>query len=92
MVVERYLHGPGQVYARAAEHGRLLPDGLRCIDSWVVDDQPVARCFQLMETDDATLFTVWFDRWKDLVAFELWPVVSSYEAASRVGSDPPSRC
>jgi len=32
MVIERYLHGAGPVYARAAERGRMLPRGLVYID------------------------------------------------------------
>ena len=52
MVVERYLRGPGPVYSRVEAKGRMLPDGLRYVDSWVVDDVPMDRCFQLMETDD----------------------------------------
>ena len=52
MLIERYSSGPGPVYERAAAHGRMLPNGLRYIDSWVVDDENLDRCFQLMETDD----------------------------------------
>ena len=43
MVIEKYRHGPGPVYQRAAERGRMLPDGLRYVDSWVVDDGPLDR-------------------------------------------------
>ncbi len=81
MVVEHYSRGPGPVYARVAERGRMLPDGLRYLDSWVVAGT-LDTCFQLMETDDPVLFDVWTDSWLDLVAFEIYPVVSSAEAAS----------
>ncbi len=54
MVIERYTQGPEPVYQRAAEKGRMLPDGLRYVDSWIVDDGAFDRCFQLMETDDPT--------------------------------------
>lgn len=47
MVVERYVAEPGPVYERAATHGRMLPEGLRYIDSWIVDDAKLERCFQL---------------------------------------------
>ena len=83
MVVERYLRGPGPVYARVEAKGRMLPDGLRYVDSWVVDDVAMDRCFQLMEADDPTLFDEWFARWSDLTEFELYPVLSSAEAAMR---------
>ena len=82
MVIERYMHGSGPVYARAAERGRMLPRGLVYIDSWV-DARGLDRCFQLMETDDVSLFDAWTARWNDLVEFEIIPVLSSAEAASR---------
>jgi Protein of unknown function (DUF3303) len=81
MVVEHYTHGPGPVYARAAEHGRMLPDGLRYRDSWVVAGT-LDTCFQLMETDDAALFDAWVANWRDLVTFDIHPVVTSAEAAA----------
>jgi hypothetical protein len=84
MVIETYRHGPGPVYQRAAERGRMLPDGLRYVDSWVVDDGRFDRCFQLMETDDPRLFGIWQARWADLTEFEILPVVRSGEAARRV--------
>jgi hypothetical protein len=83
MVIERYLAGPGPVYERAASRGRMLPDGLRYLDSWVVDDERLDRCFQLMETDDPTLFDVWRANWSDLGDFEVFPVINSEEAAAR---------
>ena len=82
MVIEKYRHGPGPVYQRAAERGRMLPDGLRYVDSWVVDDGPLDRCFQLMETDDPALFDVWTAAWADLADFEIVPVVASADAAA----------
>ena len=62
----------------------MLPDGLRYIDSWIVADDTLDRCFQLMETDDPMLFEVWLAQWSDLGTFEVFPVISSAEAASRV--------
>jgi hypothetical protein len=81
MVVERYIAGPEAVYARAAAEGRMLPNGLRYVDSWV--DDRLDRCFQLMETDDPSLFEEWIAHWSDLTEFEVVPVVSSAEAAAR---------
>lgn len=85
MVIERFTPGPGPVYERAARQGRMLPDGLRYVDSWVVDDGELDRCFQLMETDDPALLDLWCQRWSDLVAFEVHPVISSADASARVG-------
>jgi hypothetical protein len=84
MVIEKYRHGPGPVYQRAAERGRMLPDGLRYVDSWVVHDDRLDRCFQLMETDDPGLFGRWQEQWTDLTEFEIVPVIKSVEAAARV--------
>ena len=84
MVVERYKRGPEPVYARAEAKGRMLPDGLRYVDSWVVDDVAMDRCFQLMEADDPSLFEAWVAAWSDLASFEIHPVVGSAEAAARV--------
>jgi Domain of unknown function (DUF3303) len=82
MVVERFTQDPAPVYERAADRGRLLPDGLVYVDSWV--DERLDRCFQLMETDDPTLFDEWTARWSDLAEFEVVPVLSSAEARERV--------
>jgi hypothetical protein len=87
MVVEHYTHGPEPVYARAAQRGRMLPDGLRYLNSWVVAGT-LDTCFQLMETDDAALFEVWAGEWRDLVTFEIHPVVSSALASSIVTGAP----
>jgi hypothetical protein len=84
MVVERYIAGPGPVYARAAERGRMLPDGLRYVDSWIVET--LDCCFQLMETDDPSLLDVWTARWDDVVSFAVHPVIGSAEAARRIGA------
>ena len=85
MVIEKYRHGPGPVYERAAKRGRMLPEGLRYVDSWVVDDERLDRCFQLMETDNPDLFEVWRAQWADLVDLDVFPVIKSGDAARRVG-------
>jgi len=82
MIVEKFKRGPAPIYARAAEQGRLLPDGLEYVDSWV--DARLDRCFQLMETADEELLDEWVAAWDDLVDFEIVPVVTSAEAAARV--------
>jgi hypothetical protein len=84
MVIETFRSGSAAVYARAAERGRMLPAGLVYIESWV-DTRRLDRCFQLMETDDPSLFDAWVAAWSDLVEFEIVPVVGSAEAAARAG-------
>ena len=81
MVIETFLRGPEPVYARAAERGRMLPAGLTYLDSWV-DARGRDRCFQLMETDDPSLFEPWIAAWSDLADFEVVPVIGSAEAAA----------
>ena len=84
MVIETFPGTASAVYARAAERGRMLPDGLEYVDSWV--DESLGRCFQLMETDDPALFDRWIEHWADLGDFEVVPVLSSAEAAARVAA------
>ena len=60
----------------------LLPEGLAYISSWVDPDFTI--CFQLMQTEDETLFEPWVSRWQDLVAFEIIPVQSSAEAMAAI--------
>jgi hypothetical protein len=86
MVIERFRQGAVPVYERSAEQGRLLPDGLAYLDSWV--DQRLERCFQLMETDDIHALHEWTARWSDLVEFEVVPVITSADASVRVLGQP----
>ena len=83
MIVERFRGGdPVPVYRRFRERGRLAPDGLRYVTSWVTAD--LRQCFQLMECEDPRLLEEWTSRWSDLVEFEILPVVTSTEAADAV--------
>ncbi len=83
MILERYRDGdPVPVYRRFREHGRLAPDGLRYVSSWVTHDLGV--CFQVMECDDRALIDEWTARWSDLVDFEVIPVMTSADAAAAV--------
>lgn len=85
MVIENFRNGdPQPVYARFAEKGRLAPDGLTYVSSWV--DEKLERCFQLMKADDRALIDEWLANWEDLVSFEIFPVITSPEAAERVAA------
>lgn len=84
MVVEHFKdQDPLPVYRRFRDHGRLAPEGLHYVSSWV--DEKLERCFQLMETDDRRLLDEWLSKWSDIVSFEVYPVISSKEAAERIG-------
>jgi len=83
MVVEHFRNGDAiPVYRRFRERGRLMPDGVNYVSSWV--DEKLERCFQLMEADDPVLLDEWIANWDDVADFEVYPVVSSSEAAERV--------
>jgi hypothetical protein len=70
MVIEQFVPGAkDKVYERFREQGRMLPDGLVYVDSWLEKDGD--RCFQLMETSDPSLFDRWTKSWNDLVRFEI---------------------
>jgi hypothetical protein len=74
MVVEKFRNQNAKaVYRRLRDEGRGFPDGLKFVGSWVSAD--LGRCFQLMETDDITLFQRWIADWQDVVEFEVVPVV-----------------
>jgi hypothetical protein len=83
MIVERFRNGDAvPVYRRFRERGRLAPEGLQYIDSWVTED--LRTCYQLMETDDRALLDAWMAKWRDLTDFEVYPVMTSAQAAAKV--------
>ncbi|PSN70839.1 hypothetical protein BS50DRAFT_630906 [Corynespora cassiicola Philippines] len=83
MVVERFRNGDaGAVYARLDSVGRLAPEGLTYVSSWVSED--LTRCYQLMRTDERGLLDRWVSEWKDLVDFEIVAVVGLVEASQKV--------
>ena len=87
MVIEKFKNRNARaVYSRFREQGRMLPDGLRYVDSWV--EANFDRCFQLMECDDPALLQQWVIRWQDLIEFEFVPVVSSKQAMETVTTIP----
>lgn len=83
LVIEHFRNGDAApVYRRFREQGRLAPEGLRYISSWVTEQMD--RCYQLMETEDRTLLDQWMANWNDLVEFEVHPVISSQEVAEKM--------
>ena len=83
MIVEHFRNGDAApVYRRFRERGRMAPEGLTYISSWV--DEKLATCFQVMETPNRALLEEWMRNWTDLVEFEVHPVMTSQEAAQRV--------
>ena len=82
MILEDFQGKTDAVYRRFRERGRLAPDGLRYVNSWVTAD--LLRCYQVMECDDPRLLEQWMEQWKDLVSFEVVPVMTSAEAAAKI--------
>ena len=82
LIVEHFNNDPIAVYRRFRDHGRMAPDGLRYVQSWVTED--FQRCYQVMECDDPGLLNQWMDRWRDLVTFEVLPVMTSAVAVARI--------
>jgi hypothetical protein len=70
------------VYRRFRERGRLAPEGLQYVGSWITED--LARCYQVMECADRRLLDEWLAHWHDLVEFEVMPVLSSAEVQARL--------
>ncbi|MGV3615566.1 MAG: DUF3303 domain-containing protein [Fimbriimonas sp.] len=83
MVIERFRGGDAvPVYRRFRERGRLAPEGLTYVASWV--DETMAVCYQMMECEDRTLLDAWIANWTDLVEFEVIPVMTSAEAVAKI--------
>ena len=84
MVIERFRDRDAKaVYRRLREQGRMMPEGLTYVGSWIEAD--LNRCFQLMECDDASLFQEWVSKWSDLVDFEIVPVAPSADTVRVFG-------
>ena len=82
MVVEHFKDSVA-VYRRFRDTGRMAPEGLGYVSSWV--DEKIERCYQIMETHDRRLLDEWMANWNDLVDFEVYPVITSQEAAEKIG-------
>ncbi len=79
MIIERFKEGAArEIYRRFHEKGRMMPDGLEYISSWI--DLDFQICYQLMQTEDFALFDQWIDNWRDLMEFEIVSVRTSVEA------------
>ncbi|NDQ57902.1 MAG: DUF3303 domain-containing protein [Acidipila sp.] len=78
MVIEQFKGGDaGPIGERFRSRGRMLPEGLTYLASWV--DATRARCFQLMEAPHPQLLKTWISQWDDLIDFEIVAVVTSSE-------------
>ena len=81
MVIERFKDAPA-IYRRLDEKGRMMPEGLNYVSSWI--DHNLKICWQVMETEDFVLLERWIDNWKDLMEFEIIPVRTSAEVVDLI--------
>ncbi len=83
LVIEQFRHGdPLPVYRRFRERGRLMPEGVRYVSSWITED--LTRCYQVMEAEDRALLDQWMANWQDLMEFDVFPVLTSAAVQSRL--------
>ena len=87
MIVETFKNGDAaSVYRRFRERGRMTPEGLSYVASWVTSD--MTRCYQVMECDDRRLLTEWMARWSDLIDFDVVTVLTSAQAVEQMAPRP----
>ena len=85
MIIERFHTGKVKIlYKRFAEKGRMMPDGVNYVNSWINED--VTVCYQVMETDSIERLHEWISHWNDVSDFEIVPVISSAQAKEKVFS------
>ena len=76
MVIEHFspdnLSAVGERFQRS---GRMLPDGVTYLNSWM--ESSGSCCFQLMEAHHLDALNLWTSRWSDVVNFEIFPVQTS---------------
>lgn len=79
MIIEHYRPGKTEeIYRRFSEKGRMLPQGVEFINSWI--EENLQKCYQVMKSESPEKLEEWINNWKDLVDFEVIPVISSEEA------------
>ena len=83
LVIESFRGGdPVPVYVRFRRQGRMMPEGLHYVSSWITED--LSRCYQVMECADRSLLDAWMAQWSDLMAFEVLPVLTSAQVLERI--------
>ena len=83
MIIEKFHEGKiRSVYERFDKRGRMIPDGVRYVNSWITED--IKTCYQVMESVSEEKLKEWISNWNDLCDFEIIPVITSAEAKSKV--------
>ena len=82
IIIEKFHPGKvKELYKRFEEKGRLMPEGLYYINSWI--DENLTCCYQIMETNETGKLHEWISHWNDLSDFEIIPVLTSQEAKEK---------
>jgi len=82
MIIETFKPGKvKQIYGRLEEKGRMQPEGLTYINSWI--DENMNKCYQVMEADSIDKIHIWISNWDDVMEFGIVPVISSEEAKKK---------
>jgi hypothetical protein len=85
MIIERFYPGKvKEIYKRFADKGRMMPEGVNYVNSWINEDLSI--CYQVMESDTEEKIKEWISHWDDLAGFEIIPVITSVEAKQKVFS------
>ncbi len=83
LIIETYHNGKVKtLYQRFAEKGRMMPEGVNYINSWI--DESIEVCYQIMESDSLEKLQEWVGHWNDLADFQIIPVLTSAEAKERI--------
>lgn len=83
MIIEKFHTGKVKaMYQRFAKSGRMLPEGVIYINSWI--NESVTVCYQVMESESPEKIQEWISQWNDLVDFEVIPVITSAMAKEKV--------
>lgn len=85
MIIEKFQEGKVKaLYNRFAEKGRMMPDRVQYINSWI--NEEVTVCYQVMESESIEGIQEWIANWNDIVDFEIIPVITSAQAKEKVFS------
>ena len=85
MVIERFKQGPAPVGERWRKQGRMMPEGVEYLASWLTPDGQT--CFQLMQAESPEALAPWMERWADLAEFEVTPVLTSKDFWASIGQE-----
>ncbi|MCP4441780.1 MAG: DUF3303 domain-containing protein [Aureispira sp.] len=79
MIIEHFHQDKlKEIYDRFDKKGRLMPESVHYINSWI--DEKVEVCYQVMEAESREKLLEWISNWEDVTDFEIIPVIDSAKA------------